>query len=296
MALPGVNTKLAKKKLDPLDDLVDARMSVKPATSTTAVNEVAKPIADAARQGKTVSSGGSVPMRPSNGKGPAADPMDDLVDARSATEAEIDASNAKQQMDARSRAGLGGLGLSGGAQAGAADLARQQARTKALTMADFDKMMADQKFTDIQREAVTDDVEMAADFDYNDDGMIGGEKVGGSIGDRNPENDVTSSDRNPVGLDAQKQALAAQNEIYDVDDYSWWDDKDAQPGSVQVPYKYRGGKESLEAMLREVAPDALPLTKQVYDTGNPTDPKRTVYVDKFGNAYVLDTTQSTRRG
>lgn len=290
MALPSVNTKLAKKRLDPLDDLVDARMSVKPATSATAVDEVAKPMADAARQGKA----GTVKTspRPTSGK----DPMDDLVDARSATEAEIDASNAKQQMEARSRAGLGGLGLSGGAQAGAADLARQQARTKALTMADFDKMMADQKFTDIQREAVTDDVEMAADFDYNDDGFIGGEKVGGSIGDRNPENDVTSSDRNPVGLDAQKQALAAQNEIYDVDDYSWWDDKDAQPGSVQVPYKYRGGKESLEAMLRETAPDALPLTKQVYDTGNPTDPKRTVYVDKFGNAYVLDTTQSTRRG
>lgn len=299
MALPAPNIKLAKKKpVDGLDDLVTARMPMKPAaTSSTAVNEVAKPVADAARQGKTVGSGSSVPTRPSSGKESAADPLDDLARERMAAEAEIDASNAKQQMDARSRAGLGGLGLSGGAQAGAGDLARQQARTKALTMADFDKMAEDRAFTDIQRTAALDDLEMSTDIDYNKDGMIGGEKVDTAkgIGDGNVDNDITSGDQNPTGLDAQRQALAKQNEIYDTDDYSAWDEN-AQPGSVQEPYKYRGGKESLEAMLREIAPDALPLMKQEYDTGNPFDPKRTVYVDKFGNAYVLDATQSTRRG
>lgn len=298
MALPTMNTTLAKKKRPSLDELADERMSLAPkASSATAVNEVAKPMADAARQGMAgVSKPGAPPKGPPTSARPA-DPLDDLASERMAAEAEIDASNAKQQMDQRSRAGLGGLGLSGAASAAAGDLGRQQARTKALTMADFDKMAEDRAFTDIQREAAIDDLETSTDLDYNDDGMIGGEKVDAAkgIGDGNVDNNITSSDRNPTGLDAQKQALAAQNEIYETDDYSMFDEN-MQPGSVQEPYKYRGGKDSLEAMLREVAPDALPLTKQEYDTGNPFDGKRTVYVDKFGNAYVLDASQSTRRG
>lgn len=184
MALPVPNTNLIKKKkpTDGLDDLVSARMPTKPATSSTAVNEVAKPVADAARQGKPAGGAPALPTRPGSGKGPAADPLDDLARERMAAEEEIDASNAKQQMDARSRAGLGGLGLSGGAQAGAGDLARQQARTKALTMADFDKMAEDREFTDIQRDAALIDFEEAYELDLNGDGRIGGiDGEGGEI-------------------------------------------------------------------------------------------------------------------
>lgn len=273
MALPSVNTKLAKKKLDPMDDLVDARMSAKPATSATAVNEVAKPMADAARQGKA----GTVETspRPTSGK----DPMDDLVDARSATEAEIDASNAKQQMDARSRAGLGGLGLSGGAQAGAADLARQQARTKALTMADFDKMMADQKFTDIQREAVTDDVEMAADFDYNDDGYIGGQKVGGKIGDRDPENDPT---KKPADAEDAKRALDEAKALLPVRDLYMGDPGDGSGGRKEEPYEF-DSMAAFAKWFRETTGQEPELTTTDYGQYA----GMVVFTDQFGNYYTV---------
>lgn len=221
MALPVVNTKLAKKKIDPLDDLVDARMSVKPATSATAVNEVAKPMADAARQGRAGAAETTprkVTTDPRQGKLKPADPMDDLVDARSATEAEIDASNAKQQMDARSRAGLGGLGLSGGAQAGAADLARQQARTKALTMADFDRMAEEQAFTDIKRDAAVYDFEELYDLDMDNDGKVAGVKVAGVIGDGDPDNnpDTTPSEKKPDAV--RPEAGGKKKSIADMND------------------------------------------------------------------------------
>jgi hypothetical protein len=175
MALPTMNAALAKKKRPSLDELADERMSLAPkATSATAVNEVAKPMADAARQGMAgVSKPGAPPKGPSTSARPA-DPLDDLARERMAAAGEIDAANAKQQMDQRSRAGLGGLGLSGAASAAAGDLGRQQARTKALTMADFDKMAEDRAFTDVQRDAALADYEDAYGADINGDGRIGG--------------------------------------------------------------------------------------------------------------------------
>ena len=103
------------------------------------------------------------------------DGMDELARARQAAAQEIDAQNARAAMDQRSRAGLGGLGLSGAASASEGDLARTQARSKVLTMQQFDQAAEDQKFTDIQRRAALDDLEDAAGIDYNDDGLIGGQ-------------------------------------------------------------------------------------------------------------------------
>jgi hypothetical protein len=222
------------------------------------------------------------------------DDLDELARERQAASQEIDAQNARASMDQRSRAGLGGLGLSGAASAAQGDLARQQARSKTLTLQEFDQNAKDQQFTDVQRRAALDDLEDAADIDYDGDGLVAGVKVDAdnAVGDGNPENNV--DDVGATGLDAQKEALAAQNEIYGSDDYSLWDDN-AQPGSVQEPYKYRGGKDSLERMLGEVAPGALPLVKSEQDTGNPLDPKRVVYTDQFGNSYVLGDSK-TRRG
>lgn len=117
------------------------------------------------------------------------DGMDELARARQAAAQEIDARNAEAAMDQRSRAGLGGLGLSGAASAAEGDLGRQQARTKVLTMQEFDQAAEDAKFTDIQRQAALDDLEDAADTDYNNDGKVSGRKVGGKIGDGDPEND-----------------------------------------------------------------------------------------------------------
>jgi hypothetical protein len=120
---------------------------------------------------------------------PKSDGMDDLARARQAAAQEIDAQNARAAMDQRSRAGLGGLGLSGAASASEGDLARTQARSKVLTMQQFDQAAEDAKFTDIQRQAALDDLEDAADTDYNDDGKVAGEPVGGTIGDGDLEND-----------------------------------------------------------------------------------------------------------
>ena len=103
------------------------------------------------------------------------DGMDELARARQAAAQEIDAQNARAAMDQRSRAGLGGLGLSGAASASEGDLARTQARSKVLTMQQFDQAAADQNFTEIQRQAALDDLEDAAGIDYNNDGLIGGQ-------------------------------------------------------------------------------------------------------------------------
>lgn len=127
-------------------------------------------------------------------KADGGDDLDELARARQAASEEIDAQNAQAAMDQRSRAGLGGLGLSGAASAAESDLAGKQARGKALAIQEFDQAAEDQQFTEIQRQAALDDLEDAADIDYDGDGMVGRTKVGGKIGDGDPENDPFTGD------------------------------------------------------------------------------------------------------
>ena len=150
---------------------------------------------------------------------PKSDGMDELALARQAAAQEIDAQNARAAMDQRSRAGLGGLGLSGAASASEGDLARTQARSKVLTMQQFDQAAEDAKFTDIQRQAALDDLEDAADTDYNDDGKVAGEPVGGTIGDGDLENDPVvdnseAEDRAGTPTDMPIGATDKQTEKY----------------------------------------------------------------------------------
>lgn len=291
MALPVPNVKLAKKKLDPMDELVDARMQQAPAKSGAVpgaagatyavdqqaardnVNAATDPIAaDKVRRAKEAAKAAA------NAKGPL-DPMDALVDARSAAAAELDVDKAKALQGASARAGAGGFGLSGGTSAMLSDISRQQDRNKILTMADFDKMMADQSFTDIQRRAATDDAEMAADFDYNDDGFIGGQKVGGKIGDRDIENDPAT------GTQKERESVDSLVANMPTDDYSWWDEN-AEPGSIQEPYAYPGSFEDLKSWYAANSPEALPLKMTRQDTGQPGQ-KAIVYTDKNGVSYVV---------
>jgi len=212
-----------------------------------------------------------------------------------ATKADLAAGKAKASLDAGARAGAAGMGLSGAKEALKSDIGRQQDRGAVLALDELARRQTDQELQAIGQQAAILDYEDAYDLDMDGDGMVGDRPIDSKsgVGDGDPENDIEGA---PTAKDAQKAALAEQNSIYDVDDYSWWDDKNAPPGSVEAPYRYRGGKSSLEAMLSEVAPAALPLTKRVMETGNPMDPTREVWVDKFGNAYVLDASQSTRRG
>ena len=152
-------------------------------------------------------------------KDPGGDGMDELARARQAAAQEIDAQNARAAMDQRSRAGLGGLGLSGAASASEGDLARTQARSKVLTMQQFDQAAEDAKFTDVQRRAALDDLEDAADTDYNDDGKVAGEPVGGTIGDGDLENDPIvdnseAEDRAGTPTDMPVGATDKQTEKY----------------------------------------------------------------------------------
>lgn len=276
MALPVPNTTLAKKKkpTDGLDDLVSARMG--PAKSETAVEAVGKPVAEAARAG-TIPKTTKLPKGEQTATFSAgqADPLDDLADQRAAAAAEIDASNAKQQMDARSRAGLGGLGLSGGAQAGASDMARQQARTKALTMADFDKMAEDREFTDIQRDATVDEAELAADFDYNDDGFIGGEKVGGKIGDRDVENDPAEKPKDAA--DVERAMAEAKSSLRSRDLFIG--DPDTAPGTIEEPFEF-DSMAALAKWFRDTTGMEPEFSSQDR-YGN------LVIKDQFGNYYTL---------
>lgn len=333
MALPQPNLKLVKKKPSKMDDLeflanAKAAEEAKPAKSETNV-EIAKGMnsyvdrggsykdivapgstkkgyeggkvttSPVTKPGMTVTTSERVPLDEPSGEEDDLDYLArveaDLQDERDATQAELKAGKARAVQETRAKAGAAGMGLSGASAALESDVSRQQDRSIALAMAELDRMQRDDKFTAIQQQGAIMDIEDAYDVDMDGDGTINGTPVNLELGygDGDPDNDVPAD---PSGVDVQKEALANQNSIYDVDDYSWWDEPNAAPGSIQAPFKYRGGKSSLEAMLADVAPDALPLTKKIMDTGNPTDPKREIWVDKFGNCYVLDSSQSTRRG
>jgi hypothetical protein len=276
MALPVPNTTLAKKKkpLDDLDELANARMGA--AKSETAVEAVAKPVAESARQAKTYT-----PRQQDPAVG-----MSEQQLARKAALDELEAGKAQALQDASARAGAGGFGLSGATAALQADIGRTQDRNKVLTMAEFDQRAKDQQFTDVQRRAALDDLESAADIDYNDDGMIMGQKVGGKIGDGDVENNPATG--------TQKERESVDNLVANLptSDYSWWD-TDAEPGSIQEPYAYPGSFEELKAWYEANAPEALPLKMTRQDTGQPGK-KVIVYTDKNGKSYVATEMSSYR--
>lgn len=193
--------------MDDLDDLADARAPVRPSTDmaagVAAKKPVAKVVTDRERQAREAyerdqrdqaeaagqdqgAQGGPKDWRDAQDKlveaeyarrkaSGGGDDLDDLAQQRQAASDEIDAKNAQAAMDQRSRAGLGGLGLSGAASAAESDLARVQGRTKTLTMQEFDQAAEDQAFTEMQRRAALDDLEDAADIDYDGDGKIAGQ-------------------------------------------------------------------------------------------------------------------------
>jgi hypothetical protein len=56
-------------------------------------------------------------------------------------------------------------------------------------MADLGRKQRDEDFQAVQRQAAIADLEDAQDTDVDGDGMVNGRKVGGKIGDGNPDND-----------------------------------------------------------------------------------------------------------
>lgn len=285
MAYPTPPAAIQKKK-DLLDDLVDARMASAPPLTTQAQSaadakagrvQLAKQEAKAASAEKT------------KRNGPMPDGLDELAVQRTAAAEELDVGRAQALQGAAARAGAGGFGLSGGTSAMLSDIGRQQDRNKVLTMADFDRMMSDQKFTDLQRQAAADEFEATADFDYNDDGFIMGEPVGDSIGDRNPDNDIDT--KAPAGLEQQAAAIDDLTANLATYDYSWWDEN-TEAGSIQEPYQYSGTIEDLKAWYEANAPESAPLKMTKHDTGKPGE-QVIVYTDKNGKSYVVSALSSS---
>jgi hypothetical protein len=265
MALPVPNTTLAKKKkpLDDLDELASARMGA--AKSETAVEAVAKPVAESARQAKTYT-----PRQQDPAVG-----MSEQQLARKAALDELEAGKAQALQDASARAGAGGFGLSGATAALQADIGRTQDRNKVLTMAEFDQRAKDQQFTDIQRRAALDDLESAADIDYNDDGLIMGEKVGGKIGDGNIENNPKEK---PIDEEDAKRALEEAKASLSVQDL-YINDRDTGSGTKEEPYVF-DSMAALAKWFRDTTGMEPVFKSQKYGD-------QLVIQDQFGNWYTL---------
>lgn len=129
---------------------------------------------------------------------------------RKAAEDELKVAKAKALQAANARASLGGLGLSGATSALNSDISRTQDRTAIEAMADLGRKQRDEDFQAIQRQAAIDDLEDAQDEDVDGDGFVNGKKVGGKIGDGNPDND-------PADTGSRKDKEAERNaEILDM--------------------------------------------------------------------------------
>lgn len=126
------------------------------------------------------------------------------------------ADKAKLQEQAAARAGFSGGGLSGSTSAMMGDLSRTTDRTNNQAIIDTEKAQADRKFKDVQRNAVLDSMELADDHDYNKDGTIAGQKIGGVIGNDNPDDNPgaqpaapTNGADKPIDRTTQKGGIAS---------------------------------------------------------------------------------------
>lgn len=94
----------------------------------------------------------------------------------------------KALADAGARAGLGGFGLSGATSAIQGDIGSQMVRRDVLANADLAEQQRDEEFEFLQDQIALTDFEIADDRDHDGDGFIGGDPVGGLVGDGDPEN------------------------------------------------------------------------------------------------------------
>ncbi len=167
-------------------------------------------------KGKTVKSPGGIGGTTTRDPGWAAsdtrgDDLDPLVEARMKQDAERKAAadelargKAQALAGGAAKAGLGGFGLSGGSAAMASDIGRAQDRTAVTTLGDLDKKNRDEDFQAIQRRAALDDLEDAANKDFDGDGFVDGEAVDGNVGNGDPGAATPGNDK------AEQAALEKQ--------------------------------------------------------------------------------------
>lgn len=113
-------------------------------------------------------------------------------------EADLKASKAQALQQAEARAGLGGMGLSGGTAALVGDVSRVQDRGINQDLYELAQAQQEARFKQQQQDAAIDEYEVTDDLDRNDDGMIAGHKIGeDGWGDGNPDNNKYPGDEKP---------------------------------------------------------------------------------------------------
>ena len=105
-----------------------------------------------------------------------------------ATQEQLAASKAQALQTTAAKSGAAGFGLSGASAALQGDVGAAQDRNAVLTLADLRGKQNDENSAELQREVALNDAEESDDRDLNHDGFINGVKVGGNVGDGNPNN------------------------------------------------------------------------------------------------------------
>lgn len=160
-----------------------------PAAATPDPREAARQaaIAEAKRKSQAkYAAGGFTP--PESDVGDLASLQQQHDRERAAAQHDLAASKAQALQTAAAKSGSAGFGLSGASAALQGDVGSAADRNSVLTMADLRGKQNDENFTELQREVALSAAEEADDTDYNKDGMINGVKVGGKVGDHNPDN------------------------------------------------------------------------------------------------------------
>jgi hypothetical protein len=192
-----------------------------------------------------------------------------------ATKADLAAGKAKASLDAGARAGAAGMGLSGATAALKSDIGRQQDRGAVLALDELSRRQADQEFQAIGQQAAILDYEDAYDLDMDGDGMVGGQKVGGKVGDGDPENDPKVK---PADEEDAKRALEAAKASLSTQDL-FINDRDTGAGTKEEPYTF-DSMAALAEWFRETTGMEPVFDSQSYGG-------QLVIQDQFGNWYTL---------
>lgn len=113
-----------------------------------------------------------------------------------AREADLKASKAQALQQAEARAGLGGMGLSGGTAALVGDVSRVQDRGVTEDLMDLARSQRGEQFDFVKQQAALDDLETSENRDIDGDGKVAGVKADGITGDGTPDDfGVSAVDR-----------------------------------------------------------------------------------------------------
>lgn len=173
----------------------------------------------------------------------------DVSKEREAMIGEMEAKEARDIQSMRARTGLGGMGLTGAAGALESQVRQETGREQALTTAQFDRAAREEALNRLLTgikgrrgeqvySAEMEMYEMEADLDINEDGFIGGKRVGGKIGDRDPTNNEETVDNSRQGKVDRARDVADQPPgstlFFSGSGYNYYEDAEGNTYKVRV--------------------------------------------------------------